>query len=298
MLASFLIPRTHHLRERLLRGVGPLAVGGLIGGLPVLIPLFSDSQRFLAHVVRYHTGPHLAFWRTEGAADEGAAVGVRDKVLLGYDVLLTGAVTLAVAAIVILLLMALRPGKIRRPEGGATSWELVFVVFGASALALVMSFIPTPSFPQYYAPPLICLPLLIGLLYTCIALEARKHAETVLLGLAVVTLAVGAPRLLQDLGKANQPGSWTVNRVHQGGVDIAQRLAAAGVAGKVATLAPVYPLEGGLTGLSRTGHRSLRLSHRRSHGSRTGALLSNDLANQSGGAARSRSAGGPAAGFQ
>jgi hypothetical protein len=246
VVAAFLLPRNLYLGERFTRCVAPLAAGGVIGGLPLLIPLLSDSSRFLAHVVGYHTGPHLAFWRTDGAADEGAAIGIRDKVLLGYDVLLTGAVTLAVAAVVILVLMALHMGPDRRRVGGATPWELVFVVLGAAACALVMSFLPTPSFPQYYAPPLISLPLLIGLLYTCVGFEGRRWAETVLLGLAVVTLAVGMPRLVQDVAKANRPGSWTVNRVHQAGLDIARRLEAAGVTGKVATLAPIYPLEGGL----------------------------------------------------
>ena len=72
------------------------------------------------------------------------------------------------------------------------------------------------------------------------------NAQPALVAATIVVLAMVAPRLVQHLGTVIHPERWTVMRVHADGVAMAERLAAAGVSGKVATLSPVYPLEGGL----------------------------------------------------
>lgn len=247
-IAAFLLPRSCSVRERLSKVVGPLAVGGLVGGLPVVLPLLSNPDRFLAHVIGYHLGPHLQYMRMPGVADEGAAMTPAAKLSLAHAVWFSGGMSVALVAMVALLLILFLSkasgAPLRREMQGG--WGTALVVLAAAVSSVVLSFLPTPGFPQYFAPPLICLPLGFALLYARLDSEGRVRLQPALLASTIVMLMMAGPRLVEDLAKVVHPDRWTVMRVHESGVAIAERLAASGEDGKVATLAPVYALEGGL----------------------------------------------------
>lgn len=246
-IAAFLLPRQIGIRLRLTQVVAPLLAGGLVGALPIFWYLISDPARFLANVVGYHLGPHLQYFATPGASDENAAVSLGAKLALAYDVWLGGAVAVSLAALLTLVLMVRRWSADLDSARWLVPSAPVAIVLAAFASSAVFSFVPTPGFPQYFAPPLVvCLPLGLALLFARLAPEARPKVLPALVAAATVLLLVAAPRLLQHVGSIVRPQNWTVARVHTSGVDMAKRLAAAGVHGKVATLAPVYPLEGGL----------------------------------------------------
>ncbi len=245
-VAAFLLPRALVLRDRLRRGVLPMALGGLVGGLPVLYYLATDPTRFLAHVVRYHTGPHASYMRLPGIADDGAAISPAAKLMLAYDIWLSAGVAVALVAVAALVLAVARPTDRAGDATAARLRDPALFVLGAALCGMVFAFIPTPGFPQYFALPLICIPLALAVLYGGLAPARRPPFETVLLAATVVALVVVAPRLGQFLPRAAHPERWTVMRVHDDGRAIAARMQAAGAAGKVATLAPIYPLEGGL----------------------------------------------------
>ncbi|UTG96290.1 hypothetical protein KEM44_09525 (plasmid) [Sinorhizobium meliloti] len=109
-----------------------------------------------------------------------------------------------------------------------------------------MSLLPTPSFPQYFALPLVCVPLGLALLFGGLATETRTSFQKVFVAATMVVLVIEAPRIAQYTGTAVRSDRWTVTRVHEAGVAISQLIAAAGAEGKVATLSPIYPLEGQL----------------------------------------------------
>jgi len=245
-VAVLLLPRALGFGDRLLRVVAPTALGGLVGGLPVLAYLLTDPARFLAHVVGYHTGPHVRYMRTPGIADDGAAVTPAAKLMLAYDIWLSTGVAVALVAVVALVLVVLR----RQEEGAAGTIDPIrnpmLLILGAALSSIVFAFIPTPGFPQYFGPPLICIPLVLAVLFGALDGTRQRQLETVLLAAAVVALVAMAPRLGQFLPRAAHPERWTAMRVHDDGRAIAARMAAAGATGKVATLAPIYPLEGGL----------------------------------------------------
>ncbi|WP_331376194.1 hypothetical protein [Sinorhizobium chiapasense] len=243
-IAAFLLPRSYSLRQRLLRVVAPLAGGGLIGGIPILIYLFSAPQRFLAHVLGYHTGPHLQYWQMSNAAGEEAAISIAAKLMLARDVWLSASVAVAVSALLALLFTALRTEANRRPGMVGVVNGPLLIVAGALFCSATLSLVPTPSFPQYFALPLICIPLALALLFRSLDVESRLRMQPVLLAAAMVALVIEAPRFAQFAATAIHPESWTVTRVHEAGVAISQRMAEAGVRGKVATLSPIYPLEG------------------------------------------------------
>jgi hypothetical protein len=245
-IAAFLMPRSADIRSRVMQVIVPLAIGGLIGGLPVLAYLVSDPARFLAHVVGYHLGPHAQYFQLAANAEDDAVISLSAKLFQALTIWLSGSVAVSIAALLTLLLTArrwtaaIRPGRWLLPSGPMA------IVLGALALSVALSLLPTPSFPQYFAPPLVCLPLALALLFAGLEPDARPNAQPALVAAAIVVLVIAAPRLVQHLGTVIRPERWTVMRVHADGVAIAQRLSAAGVSGKVATLAPIYPLEGGL----------------------------------------------------
>lgn len=245
-IAAFLLPRSLDLKQRLVRVVAPLAAGGLAGAIPVLVHLLSNPGLFLAHVIGYHTGPHLAYWKTPGADGEDAVLSLGEKLLLAHDIWLSAGVAIGLCVLLAMLLTRLHAPQDDSWREHDFSTALSMVLFGALVCSIALSFVPTPSFPQYFAPPLICLPLGLALVFSALGHKARQYMQVTLVAAAVVVLAVIAPYLAQFLGRAANPDRWTVMQVHDAGVTIAQRMAQAGVEGKVATLSPVYPLEGGL----------------------------------------------------
>ena len=236
ILAVLLRPRDARLTERLESGLLPLALGGLAGALPVLVPLALDPQLVLAHVVGFHTGVHVDHWAAASAAGTPATMSWSEKAMLAHDVWLGGANALIVAAALALLVL-----------GWATPEDRGALRTVAAAVGLVALFclVPTPAFPQYFAAPLALAPLLVALLHRRLAGNARRLASGVLLACAVVIAAIGAPRLVQHLGRAT-PAAWATTGVHETGRRMAAILRERGLDGRVATLAPVYALEGGL----------------------------------------------------
>ena len=245
-IAAFCLPRSDDVRHRVVRVVIPLAVGGLVGGLPILIYLASDPARFLAHVIGYHIGPHSQYFRMSDVAEDNPVITLSAKLILANSIWLSGAVAVSLTALLTLLLTARRWIGIAHPARWLLPSGPMAIVLGAFVLSAVFSFIPTPSHPQYFAPPLVCLPLGLALLFARLDPDARASVQPVLVAATLVALAMVSPRLVQHLGTVIHPERWTVMRVHADGVAMAKRIAAAGVSGKVATLAPVYPLEGGL----------------------------------------------------
>ncbi|TGQ42023.1 hypothetical protein [Mesorhizobium sp. M00.F.Ca.ET.216.01.1.1] len=244
-IAAFLMPRPEGIRHRVMQVVVPLTVGGLVGALPILTYLIADPARFLAHVLGYHLGPHAQYFQMLGADDDHITT-LSGKLKLASGIWLDGSVAVPLAALLTLLITTQRWTVDRRRGHWLLPSGSMAIVLGALVLAIVFSFIPTPSYPQYFAPPLVCLPLALALLFARLMPDARKNVQPALTAATIIVLAMAAPRLVQHLGTVIRPEKWTVMRVHAEGVAIAERLAAAHVSGKVATLSPIYPLEGGL----------------------------------------------------
>jgi hypothetical protein len=244
-MGAFIFPRHFSIRERLWRVALPLAGGGLIGGLPILYFLVTDHARFLAHVVGYHLGPHAQYFQDGTAPDENAVTTLSGKLALAHELWLGGTIAVGLAALAMVIgIWASDEGNRERPR--AVQRGVALLVAGAFCVSAGFSLIPTPSFPQYFAPPLICLPLGLIVLVAGLSPAGREQAKVALIAASVIVLAAQAPRLLQHVGTITSPERWAVTRVHTSGAEIARQLAAAKLTGKVATLAPVYPLEGGL----------------------------------------------------
>lgn len=245
--AAFLLPRDVTLRERLKQVVAPLAVGGILGSIPILYYLAVDPNKFIAHVISFHTGPHLAYWLAHSGGDEDmVAMSAGSKALLAYGMWFNNANLLFMFAAIFLSACLLQTTPLKTLIH-RVSWGRIFVVLACVIAALVMGFVPTPGFPQYFTQPLACTPLLLALLYAELDAVERQRAQPGIVAISLVMALAGLPQLIQYAPRLVSPSSWTVERVHGAGLKISQQLANAGVSGKIATLAPIYPLEGGLS---------------------------------------------------
>lgn len=244
-VAALVLPRQAKFMQRLRRVVLPLFVGGVAGALPVLYYLITDPSRFLAHVVAFHTGPHVDYWANRAAGDEEAAMALGPKVKLAYEMWLGGTNLAIVLMIALLLAYVISSFALREALRKLIDPRLLMVAAALTVTAAI-SFIPTPSFPQYFAQPQVCLVLLTGLLFASLSPRVRTALNPAFVAATVVILLINGPRLAQGLPRLASPASWTVMRTHNYGVALASRLRELGVTGKIATLAPIYPLEGQL----------------------------------------------------
>ena len=240
-LAALLAPSQRPLAQRLVKGVVPLALGGLIGGIPVLAYLASDYESLLAHTLRYFTELHAAYWAN---SDIPQISSVAKRVVLAEQIWLSNANLLALCAFATLLIM---PQFRKEAPGDADQhqfWPLL-VVLALIGLGVVVSFAPKPSFPQYFVPPV---PFIIAALLVAAARlnpTERAYAAPLLLAVAILAVAGSASRLLPELPRLANPGELTAVKLHRKSSDL---LLGAGLrpGDKVATLAPVYALEAGM----------------------------------------------------
>ena len=127
-------------------------------------------------------------------------------------------------------------GDRRRFEGGFVWLAMPFILMG--------SFAPTPLYPQYFYPlvPFLLLAALYSL--ASLPLDTAWFRRSLAIGAVIVVISVATGNhAYSHLRDVRSPGEWIPLRVHARG----ERLRAKVPGGRVLTLAPLYPLEGGLS---------------------------------------------------
>ena len=233
------LPLTRRLREIVL----PFAIGGLIGATPTLWYLATDPQGLLSHALGYHLGPHRAYWRA--AADAGIVTSLFGKVQLGIMIWFAAVPSLAMLTGLVAVLAVIDADGFRAGLRRFLVWP-VFLALGVLVIGVAAALVPTPSFPQYFIIPPVAITILVALGYGRLEAEQVARCRLALRAIALILLLIGAPRWLQDLPGLANVRHWASTAVHRDGLDIAAAMRDAGVDGKVATLAPIIPLEAGL----------------------------------------------------
>ncbi len=237
--AVLFAPTAASVHERVRLMILPFVAGALLGGLPTLIFFLSDPANLWAHVVRYHRVAQVEYW----AGNDEVAVGPGQKIMLAHQLWLLGAggcIPLGIGYL--LCLIGIRRGP--RATLIALANAPVLIVTGLVVLGCMVSFIPTPSFPQYYAPPIVFGIVLVVLLYGMLDRAERDQATPFVFTLTVIAAVAGGPQLCSGIGALVHPRSWTGIAVHRNAEALASETGRDH--GPVATLAPLYPLEAGL----------------------------------------------------
>lgn len=241
-IAAFFLPANLTIWDRLKLVTVPLALGGLVGSIPVLVYLARDPELFIAHVVQFHTGPHVAYWAAQNGTAESVAMSHAAKARFGYLIWFSGTNLIFVLTAIFFLVRMIREFKPSQIFSKFFTGPIVLVV-GTIFVTVVMSFIPTPSFAQYFAPPLVCLPVLLALFYARFSEPSKREINTVLIAASITMVLINLPRLGSDLPRLIAPETWLVTKAHTSSQSLASELSERGLAGKVATLAPIYPVE-------------------------------------------------------
>lgn len=216
--------------------------GLLLGGAPALWYFLNDMNGFLVHVLGYHRGPHIAYWTSPLTANEPKVMGLGGKLALAQEIWLSSSL---IPVIVGALWCAMLARGTQGGHGILRDWR-VLLLGGLIVTAVLVSFIPAPAFPQYYMLPIAFSIALVAALYGRLPSGQQALARPVIAICAAIVLVVGAPRLLAGLPQLARPGTWTGISTHEAGRQIAGALDAHGLRGKVATLSPLYALEGDL----------------------------------------------------
>lgn len=242
--AALFVPRHQSIGQRVRLAAFPLLLGGLIGGSPILYYMLTDLDGFLAHSVRYHTGPHVAFWQANSELGGAKAMSLGAKAHLAYTLWLSGtAVLIPLAAAFFFFVVWCRNGADALRH--FLHWPIILVA-SLVGLGVAVSFVPTPAFPQYFAPPIAFGVVLITMLYGKLDADERATARPFLYAMAIFVAVAGAPILLADLPQIATPRRWVGIRVHQQAAHLAAAIHSRPGNDNVATLSPVYALEAGL----------------------------------------------------
>lgn len=238
VFGALTIPRGLRWAPWVARAGLPLLGGGLIGCLPAIVVLATGPEMLLAHTLRYFTDAHYAYWQH---SDAPKAMSFAAKVLVAQDVWLSGSGLLAGLLVMSAAILFWRHRRNNEAGVAVMLTVVLAILFGA-----VGSFAPAPAFPQYYEPPVPFALLLFMLLYRSLNPAAREVLDTLGTGSAAMALAICSLQILPSVPAVLTPGRWTGVRVHQSGERLRAELAARGLHGPVASLAPIVPLEAGL----------------------------------------------------
>lgn len=247
-VAAILFPSGIGLRERLLKVTAPLVAGALVAGLPTIYFFLEDPGNFIAHVVNFHGDAHVDYWTANPEGEEAVVLGFRDKFILAQGIWLSGTtlLTLMLAAILAFAVI-FRTGEERQDRIGESRplWPLVLLAV-LVAEGMLISFVPTPAFPQYYAPPIALGLMFCALAHGYLSAAAKAALQPVLAGMLLIASFSSLPILLPELRHLAKPSDWTGNTVHEAAGNISQEIAQSRAPGKLLTLAPAYAAEAGL----------------------------------------------------
>lgn len=237
VLAAMLARNDIALRRRIAKVILPLLAGGTVGCSPALVVIATGPGMLYAHTVRYFTAGHLAFWQHSTGPKAMTPVA---KAAIASDVWLAGSGLLGA------VLVGTCAWTLTRRGGNVLRLWPIALVATLTLFGMAGSFAPTPAFPQYYEPPIPFLIVLFILLHGELGRFDRASLRPMFLTIALLALAIIVPRLITTLPAAIKPSRWTGMVVHAQGQRIRHELAVRKLQGRVATLAPIVVLEGGL----------------------------------------------------
>lgn len=244
IFADSALPLIKRLSHRLI----PFAAGGIVAGFPTLSAFVHYPDRFLYSVWSGPIQTHFQYWQDEqpqnpslhliGRLDCGASFWTSGSTLYLSLALLLGIVT-----------AFLQRGS-RSPKD-ILSDKRVMLMASFLVLGVVFSFVPAPSFPQYFILPIPFAILLLLALIDASKGAARLTLKVLLLATAIFSIATNFNTYREGIKAAWDRSTWTGLRTYY----LAQRIRDVvcarldrpdGCHARIATLAPILALEAGL----------------------------------------------------
>ncbi len=233
-----------HLLAVTRRGDLPARVAWFVLGLgvaamPALWYLAVATEGFLYGVVTYHVTAPIAWYSWEGRTAE---LGLGHR-LVGLARLLGAGSNLAL--LLVLGWAGLCAARRRGPPPAGLPARSGLLMGGLAAGALVFGFLPSPSWPMYFAP---AAPFLAACAALCVArARATPGGASRLLapGVAIAALPAVPSLVVWIAALAALPAldRWTGLRATQTAIAVADAMRSAGLEGPVATLYPAHVID-------------------------------------------------------
>ena len=244
-IAAFFVPQSLSLAQRIWRVVVPLALGGVIGGLPTLYYFLNHTDAFLFDVLGYFLGPQRAYWSAPENAATVTGLNLTSRVLNGYRLWTAGSTLLIIVMIIYCCAEMVMSSNYAEIKRRLASWPLL-VSLAAAILGITVAFVIAPSFPQYFMPPIPFAVLLLVCLLAGRSDEQRRRSRPLLATMTIATAILGGPTLFQDLPNIVKPSAWEGFGVHKIAMQIRGEFGPRREKIRIATLSPIYALESGL----------------------------------------------------
>ena len=211
--------------------IGWFVIGMTLGAIPALYMLWVAPEQFIFGNLTY-AQLNTAFYRQAEAAGmtPGVAMALVPKLVKTVEYVFTQPGNL-----LLVLLAAYTLGRARHHLGNAP--ELLFLLLLIPCF-LVGAYAPTPLQQQYIYLlfPLLALIFLAALAYD----EQPLLGAGLIMGAAIVSAILAAPRYVEGAEVAFDPAEWFPLKVHARGEYLADLVGRR----QVLTLAPIYALEG------------------------------------------------------
>lgn len=247
-LALVLIERGMALPQRLLRRLLPFAAGAVLAGMPTLWFAALYPESFFYSVYESTATTHVQYWAAHDP--DNPTLRFAGKLRYAYGLWGTG------TSLLIFFCIFATAAGIAVHEGieslrAVCRNSTVSTLGILCALAAAMSFVPTPSWDQYFTP---VIPFAILLLLSLIresGAVARQSAMAMLVCAATIGTAISSSSYSAGLRAALSPGEWTGLQTFAAGRLIRSQVCGPVegdrvCAGRVATLSPIFVMEAGL----------------------------------------------------
>lgn len=248
IVALSLVPTSLPFRQRLLGGLLPFALGGLLGGAPTLIAAASNWDAFWYSAYQVNADQHVKYMTAQHP--DNPRLRLPGKLVFATSIWSTGGSLLLLAAVIGGIATKVTYGgtrgfmqTLRQPK--------VALIGSLCVLGGLISFLPTPSFDQYFMPPVPFFILLVVAMYATSRGDERRTHSVLLSTVIVLGLYVNSPTYRTGLMAVFDPPAWTALKVHATAQEVRGLVCGTERAeGRcdafVATLAPIFVLEGSL----------------------------------------------------
>lgn len=241
-IISLIQPKSLSFKKRIINGFIPLAAGIMIGLLPVFYYLTNDVDIFIFNNFGYHKLNTL-YREITGYTRSMSTI---TKIYYGMRISkLPSNIALLIGIFFLFFTLSSEKKNIKSSMMHFIKTEnlllILLILFTTTA-----SFTPTPLWLHYFALPFPYFVILVAFWYGHLTIPNKKLTQILICCLILVSLFGSGTALFRHVYQIFNPDKWTSLIVHKRAEQMKYYIGTVKNNQKVATLSPIFALEGGL----------------------------------------------------
>lgn len=244
IIISFIYPKLLPFKGRITKIMIPFSIGIIIGLLPVFYYFLRNIELFMFNNLDYH---HLNTVYREITGHTHAMSSIA-KINFGITVFKCPAnIALIIGALFLFVIKVSEKQKHNLKDGLLSFLKMENLLFILLVIfTVITAFMPTPLWLHYFALPFPFVIILIASWYSDLTTLNKKFVNILVICLIPVSLLGSGTPLLKYVNQIGNPNKWTSVNIHAVGEQLKSSIGPISKNQKVATLYPLYALEGGL----------------------------------------------------